>query len=572
MDHQGRLRDAGLRGAGLTLALLLAVAAIGMTLAASASAASFGAAAWGYNSSGQLGNGTTLSSDVPVPVSGLSGVSAISAGGEHSLALLSNGTVMAWGNNRKGQLGNGTTVNSDVPVAVKGLTGVIAISAGGHHSLALLSNGTVRAWGANEGGQLGNGTTVSSDVPVAVKEAGGKELSGVSAISAGGEHSLALLSKGTVMAWGANEEGQLGDGKTTKSDVPVAVKGLTGASAISAGGEHSLALLSKGTVMAWGSNVAGQLGDGSEQERSDVPVAVEGISGVSAISAGGEHSLALLSNGTVMAWGSDLVGQLGDGSFGASSNTPVAVSELSGVSAISAGARHSLALLGTGTIVAWGYNPDGQLGDGGVTNSDLPVAVSGLAEVAGISAGGSSSLSYGAPAPAVASVEPNTGPASGGTTVTITGTNFTGATAVRFGSIAAASFTVNSSTSITAVTPPEASGKVNLFITTPDGTNAISRPDHFKFEAPTITNVNPNTGPITGGTSVTITGTGFALGTSATTIKFGGTLATSVDCTSTTTCVVVAPAAEKARIVEVRATVSGLTSPKNPPADQFTYS
>ncbi len=118
-------------------------------LSTGASAASNGAAAWGDNADGQLGNGTTVNSDSPVAISGLTEVAAISAGGDHSLALLSNGTVMAWGNNADGQLGNGTKTSSEVPVAVSGLSGVTAISAGGEHSLALLSNGTVMAWGDN---------------------------------------------------------------------------------------------------------------------------------------------------------------------------------------------------------------------------------------------------------------------------------------------------------------------------------------------------------------------------------------------------------------------------------------
>jgi alpha-tubulin suppressor-like RCC1 family protein len=131
--------------------------AFALAPAATAQAASLGAAAWGYNSSGQLGNGSTTISHVPVAVSGLSGVTALSAGGEQSIALFSNGTVMAWGSNREGQLGNGSTTNSKVPVAVSGLSGVVAIAAGKEHSLALLSNGTVMAWGSDEEDQLGSG-------------------------------------------------------------------------------------------------------------------------------------------------------------------------------------------------------------------------------------------------------------------------------------------------------------------------------------------------------------------------------------------------------------------------------
>ena len=179
----------------------------------------------------------------------------------------------------------------------------------------------------------------------------------VTAVAAGDEYSLALLSDGTVMAWGDDEHGQLGDGKTANSDVPVAVKGVTGATAVSAGGEHSLALLGNGTVIAWGDDDYGQLGDSAvtneEEAFSDAPVAVLGVSSVKAVAAGGEHSLALLGDGTVMAWGEDEYGQLGDGGIALYEETPVPVSGLSGVAAISAGGEHSMALLDGGSVVAW---------------------------------------------------------------------------------------------------------------------------------------------------------------------------------------------------------------------------
>src|SRR5207253_2993382 len=137
-------------------------------------------AAWGGNEAGQLGDGTTESSDLPQAVSGLSGVTAIAAGSGFSLALLGDGTVMAWGNNRAGELGDGTTDSSDVPVGSSGLSGlgVTAISAGADFSLALLGDGIVAAWGGNERGQLGDGGTEGTGLPVMVSG-----LSGVTAIS-----------------------------------------------------------------------------------------------------------------------------------------------------------------------------------------------------------------------------------------------------------------------------------------------------------------------------------------------------------------------------------------------------
>jgi hypothetical protein len=170
--------------------------------------------------------------------------------------------------------------------------------------------------------------------------------------------------------------------------------------------------------------------------------------------------------------------------------------------------------------------------------------------------------------PAITKISPKTGPVAGGTTVTITGTNLTGATAVTFGSTAATSFKVNSATSITAVSPAEAPGTVDVRVTTPGGTSAVSTADRFKF-APTITGLSPNTGSKAGGTSVTVSGTGFALGKTATVLKFGSTTATSVNCTSTTTCTAVSPAHEVGT-VDVKATVNKVSSAKVL-ADRFTY-
>jgi hypothetical protein len=170
--------------------------------------------------------------------------------------------------------------------------------------------------------------------------------------------------------------------------------------------------------------------------------------------------------------------------------------------------------------------------------------------------------------PTVTKLKPNTGPVAGGTSVSITGANLTGATAVTFGSTAATSFKVNSATSITAISPAEAAGTVDVRVTTPNGTSAISTADHFKF-APTITGLSPNTGSKAGGTSVTVSGTGFALGKTATVLKFGSTTATSVNCTSITRCTAVSPA-HAVGTVDVKATVNKVSSAKVL-ADRFTY-
>ena len=295
--------------------------------------------AWGNNGSGQLGDGTTTQRSNPVQVTGLSGVTAIAVSGAiassigFSLALKSDGTVWAWGWNDEGSLGDGTTTNRSTPVQVMasagvGLSGVTTIAAGYEHSLVLKSDNTVWAWGRNDLGQLGDGTTTAHSYPVQVTG-----LSGVTAIAAGNQHTLARKSDGTVLAWGYNAYGQLGDGTTTNRSSVVQVMAsasvpLGGVSAIAAGGYHSFVLKSDGMVWAWGDNTNGQLGDGTTTNRS-YPVQVMasagvGLDGVTTMSGGSDYSLVLKSDGTVWAWGRNAYGQLGDGTSTNRSN-PVQV-------------------------------------------------------------------------------------------------------------------------------------------------------------------------------------------------------------------------------------------------------
>lgn len=338
---------------------------------------------WGENNFGQLGDGTTINRDAPVPVSGVSNVIAIAGGSFFSMVLESGGSVWAWGDNRYDQLGDGTTTGSSTPVQVSGLANVkaIATTAGSLFSLALKSDGSVRAWGTNDDGELGNGTTIASSTPVQVLGPGGTgPLTGVVAISVGSGFWLALKSDGSVWAWGYNADGELGNDSTKSSSTPVQVSSLSNVTAIAGAYHHSLALESDGSLWAWGYNTDGELGDGNTSN-STVPVQVTSLGDVVAIGPGGYHSLALERDGSIWAWGANYNGSLGDGTT-TSTSTPVQVlgpggsGTLSGVIALSAGSGFSLALKSDGSVWAWGGG--GQLGDGTTTTSSTPVQVLNL--------------------------------------------------------------------------------------------------------------------------------------------------------------------------------------------------
>ena len=366
--------------------------------------------AWGSNASGQLGDGTTTQAAVPVSVvtSGvLEGrtVLAVAAGEDHSLALCADGALVTWGFNLQGELGSATYVQTIAkePVLVDAsgvLAGrkVIAIAAGEGFSLALCSDGTLASWGYNAYGQLGNGTTVNSSTPVNVDRSGVLAGKTITAIAAGHGQGLALCSDGTQASWGENNHGQLGDGTTFTRKVPVQVLAdglLTGTlfAAIAAGQYHCLALSTDGTLLSWGSNSALQLGTGSgtpTQALRPVMVQAGGVLAgrkVAGLAAGGYHSLVRCADGFLAAWGSGLNGQLGNGGT-ADSAVPVAV-DATGVLAgrkaarLVSGGYHGLIQCADGALASWGWNVDGQIGDGTTVQRPAPV----LVDASGLPAG-----------------------------------------------------------------------------------------------------------------------------------------------------------------------------------------
>lgn len=329
---------------------------------------------WGANFSGQLGNAGTTDSATPVDVVGLSaGARAVDAGPNHACAITAGGGVRCWGYNWAGQLGDGTTDNRSQPVSVQGLTGVRAVSVGAVHTCALLEEGNVRCWGSNEYGQLGEDAVTQRRTPVADVRLEGS----ARAIAAGDNHTCALMTNGKVKCWGYNGRGQLGNGSTiTRSVTPVEVQGLDGEVVAIGASTHTCALMRDGSMRCWGDNLYGALGDGTRLD-AQTPVRVQGLSGKArAMALGGFFTCALLENGSVQCWGSDLYGQLGKAAAVQQNTQPVAIQGLAGTAqSISAGDDHVCAVLSSGAVQCWGRNFYGELGNGTPGYHTVPVEV-----------------------------------------------------------------------------------------------------------------------------------------------------------------------------------------------------
>jgi len=339
-----------------------------------------GVRCWGANASGQLGDGTTNASSVALAVSGITTATAVVSDAADSFcARLGSGGVDCWGANTAGELGDGTTTASSVPVAVTGLSGAVAVTSDGDDSYcAVLSTGVVECWGANASGQLGNGSTTQSTTPVVVTG-----LTDATSVTSDGSASYcALLSTGAVACWGDGTYGELGDNSTARATEPVAVSDITDATAVSSDDDDSFcAVLSSGAVECWGANNFGQLGNATTTD-SSVPVATSGISDAVQIWSDGDDSLcALLGTGSLQCFGANFSGELGDGTETASS-VPVTVSDITNVTTVAGGSHATgdtehayCAVLSTGSVYCWGSNTYGELGDATTTDSSVPEQV-----------------------------------------------------------------------------------------------------------------------------------------------------------------------------------------------------
>jgi len=332
-----------------------------------------GVKCWGRNHRGQLGNGSTTSSNVPVDVLTLtSNVRSVTVGVTHSCAVTTSGALKCWGGNSYGELGNQTTSAgaTSSPVDVFGLSSGVSMVDAGQWFTCAVHNGAAKCWGYNWQGYLGDGTTANKNEPVGVQDLS----SGVSAIEAGAGNACALAS-GTLKCWGGNNSGQIGDGTTDAKFTPTDVLNLgSGVSSFSVGREYVCAVTTAQGAKCWGLNDQGQLGRGTSGN-SSTPVDVSGLtSGVASVSAGSYHACAVLTNGAARCWGRNDSGQTGGSGSNPWGPEPVAGMAPAQVQSISTGGFHTCAKTSEGAK-CFGNSYSGQVGDGTNTNRSSAVLV-----------------------------------------------------------------------------------------------------------------------------------------------------------------------------------------------------
>ena len=328
-----------------------------------------------------LGHNRPVDAFTLYKIPGLTGVVSAAAGSA-AYAVLADGQVLSWGAGGYGLLGTTPLaefetkaqprVRSNTPQPVAVTFDAVDVSAKGEHVLALARDGSVYSWGRGDAGQLGIGpmpvinyktrsARAENFMPFPVRV---PDLTDVRAISAGNMHSLALLTDGTVRAWGENKWGQVGDGSTANRNTPTPVAGVRNAVAIAATGYSSVAVLSDGTVMEWGST----LGNNSPRPK---PAPVAGVRGIRAATGGDDHVVALTQTGGVMTWGQDAHYQTGRGS---NATAPGLVKGLTDVQSIAASFRGSVAVLASGRIMIWSeVRPWARPGGGQSNLSQFPI-------------------------------------------------------------------------------------------------------------------------------------------------------------------------------------------------------
>lgn len=346
---------------------------------------------WGTNTNGQVGNGNTTNVSIPYLFQSEKEIKKVATGRFHTVILYRDGTVSAFGTNEHGMLGQGNTTiyNQITPIPVKNETGsdilryVQDISVGYNHTIALLQDGRVISWGNNSDGELGTGNKTTSSLPKYVKDPNGTGvLMNISSIYTSVDMSIAFGKDGTIYVWGENENGQLGI-PDTENLIPKTFPHFKkqDMKQINFNLYNGFAQKQDGTYISWGRNTYGEIGDNGNTDVF-VPKETEVIRGkqVKKIVNGQYYAVALLEDGSLLSWGRNNYGQLGNGTF-VNAKKPVSIkneygtSALGGIVDIWSGYHMTFALDQNGTLWSWGLNSDGSLGDGTNTNRNLPVKV-----------------------------------------------------------------------------------------------------------------------------------------------------------------------------------------------------
>ena len=364
---------------------------------------------WGENDYGQLGDGKTVNSSMPICISdiensALKGKNIVDIYGSSTMiARDSDGKLYSWGDNKYGELGNGTTANSSMPICISNiedspLNGKNIVDVYGS-SIAKDSDGKLYSWGYNSGGQLGNGTTAKSSMPICISDIENSPLKGKNIVDvySDGYRIIAKDSNGKLYSWGYNFSGELGNGTTAKSSMPICISDIENSPLreknivnIYTGDDTIIAKDSSGKLYSWGRNNFGQLGNGTgTTENSSMPVCISDIESsplkgknIVDVYNYGSTIIAKDSNGKLYSWGYNEYGELGNGTI-KNSSMPICISDiensqLKGKNIVKVYSNGYTMIVkdSNGKLYSWGYNGYGQLGDGTTTNSSMPICIS----------------------------------------------------------------------------------------------------------------------------------------------------------------------------------------------------
>ena len=330
--------------------------------------------ACGYNNAGRLGDGTTTNRSSLVMVVGGGTNWKQVACGSHTAAIKTDGTLWTWGAGFAGSLGNDTTTNGSSPgTTAGGGTNWRQVACGSSNTAAIKTDGTLWVCGYNQFGKLGDGTTTSR-LSLVTTAGGGTNWKQV---SCGRSHTAAIKTDGTLWTWGRDHYGQLGIGvQTSRSSPGTTVGGGTNWRQVSAGGRHTAAVKTDGTLWTWGTNLEGQLGEVAGNRSSPATTAGGGTTWKQ-VACGYNHTAAVKTDGTLWTWGQGQFGRIGDGTVTNRSSPVTTAGGGTNWKQVTGGTLHTAAIKTDGTLWTWGHNQYGNLGDGTVTNRSSPVITVG---------------------------------------------------------------------------------------------------------------------------------------------------------------------------------------------------